>query len=829
MLITAVLPADGAVASSDASRVRISQAQDSQPAADTAAGLESRDSRDTNPSLGQMNAAHDHTMGSTITDNGSRLLAPTPPTPGAATPIAFKAERTAATPLIQEATSQPASGALGFDVSAYQVLNISDWQRAWNNGARFAYIKATESTDYTSRQFSEQYNDSYAVGMIRGAYHFATPNTSSGAAQANFFVDHGGSWTADGRTLPPLIDLEYDYAPNSDACWGLSQGAMVSWIHDFSSTVSARTGRAPAIYTTTDWWKRCTGNSSAFTGNPLFIARWPDDISSGAGTLPAGWSTWSLWQYADAGIFPGDQDVFNGSLNDLISFSAPGAQGGYFIRTATNPNVYLVAGNQKYFVPSMEIVNNLAALQPIRTVTQASFDSIPTSSINASLLVRDSSSGSISLMQNGIRHHFASCDLVAAFGYSCNTPTNLTPLQYALLSAGADMTPFYLVSGSPVVGYIAANTSYPVYEWSDAITMNGGTPPFVATMDPAAAARLSAGHTVVAPLSLIKTSSSPNIYLVDGLSRAYYVSSFSVAAEYGATSYRTVPQSVASSYSLIGSSVTIAPTCSGQQYIASQGGAYAWNNSNSAAGITPTPLDPITCAQLPVRGTITGTLFIKGTGSTSVFYVAGGRRTYVPTWSALLAQNGGAVPTIVSLGNLTVSAIPASALGLQSGQVVRTASNPNVYLIDSGTRRLVTSLTTVSQLGLPQWGYADDILLGDYPIANGAMTRVVTCGSNTYFGVNGVLQPLATPGLTGITPTPLSAEACAKLAVSATAPLTQVFAMESSSPTIYLISSGQKKPISSWDRLLQLNGGTQPAYFVTQQGGLGDIPTGPSA
>jgi hypothetical protein len=99
---------------------------------------------------------------------------------------------------------------------------------------------------------------------------------------------------------------------------------MVAWIRDFSSTVLARVGRLPAIYTTTDWWTRCTGNNAGFGANPLFIARYPSNIGSGAGTLPAGWSNYTLWQYASSGIFPGDQDTFNGGAPDLAAFASNG-------------------------------------------------------------------------------------------------------------------------------------------------------------------------------------------------------------------------------------------------------------------------------------------------------------------------------------------------------------------------------------------------------------------------------------------------------------------------------------------------------------------------
>ncbi|MCQ4079549.1 lysozyme [Streptomyces sp. RB6PN25] len=198
----------------------------------------------------------------------------------------------------------------GMDVSAYQ--GDVDWTTAWNNGARFAYIKATESTTYTNPYFAQQYDGSYDVGMIRGAYHFATPDTSSGTAQADYFVDNGGGWSADGKTLPPALDIEYN--PYGAECYGLSQSGMVGWISDFSNEVHARTGRYPVIYSTTDWWTTCTGNSSAFgADNPLWIASY----TSTPGTLPAGWGYQTFWQYADSGTFPGDQDYFNGDYSQL--------------------------------------------------------------------------------------------------------------------------------------------------------------------------------------------------------------------------------------------------------------------------------------------------------------------------------------------------------------------------------------------------------------------------------------------------------------------------------------------------------------------------------
>ncbi|WP_037851893.1 lysozyme [Streptomyces sp. NRRL S-340] len=205
-------------------------------------------------------------------------------------------------------TTDSATQTEGVDVSGYQG-NVA-WSTLWNSGVRWAYTKATEGTYYTNPSFTQQYNGSYNIGMIRGSYHFATPDTTSGATQANYFVDHGGGWSKDGKTLPGALDIEWN--PYGAACYGKSTSAMVSWIADFLNTYKARTGRDAVIYTATSWWTQCTGNYGGFASrNPLWIARY----ASTAGTLPAGWSYYTMWQYTSSGPTVGDHDKFNGALD----------------------------------------------------------------------------------------------------------------------------------------------------------------------------------------------------------------------------------------------------------------------------------------------------------------------------------------------------------------------------------------------------------------------------------------------------------------------------------------------------------------------------------
>jgi GH25 family lysozyme M1 (1,4-beta-N-acetylmuramidase) len=199
---------------------------------------------------------------------------------------------------------------LGMDVSSHQG-NVN-WRAAWQHGARFAYVKATEGTGYRNPYFTQQYDGSYRVGMIRGAYHFARPNISSGTRQADFFVAHGGGWSRDGKTLPGALDIEWNLYGRT--CYGKTHHGMVRWIKAFSDEYHRKTSRWPVIYTAERWWSQCTGNTGDFTAtNPLWMARY----ASSPGTLPYRWSYYTFWQYADHGVFAGDQNTFSASYARL--------------------------------------------------------------------------------------------------------------------------------------------------------------------------------------------------------------------------------------------------------------------------------------------------------------------------------------------------------------------------------------------------------------------------------------------------------------------------------------------------------------------------------
>ena len=218
----------------------------------------------------------------------------------------------------------------GVDVASFQHPGGAaiDWPQVAASGVGFAGVKATEGNYYKNPYALTDLAGAQAAGLSVVAYAFAIPNGDGTAGsnnpvnQADYLLQSLGSAS---RTVPLMLDIEYDpyYASDgTNQCYGLTPASMVSWIAAFEGEVQAKTGRLPIIYTPPSWWSTCTGKSAAFGHTPVWV---PDINSSGSPLLPAGWTTWSLWQYASSGTVNGisgttDLDQANPASLALLNF-----------------------------------------------------------------------------------------------------------------------------------------------------------------------------------------------------------------------------------------------------------------------------------------------------------------------------------------------------------------------------------------------------------------------------------------------------------------------------------------------------------------------------
>ncbi|MGO4782154.1 hypothetical protein [Cryobacterium sp. W22_MBD10_FK3] len=501
--------------------------------------------------------------------------------------------------------------------------------------------------------------------------------------------------------------------------------------------------------------------------------------------------------------------------------------GGDFARTESNSTIYLLSGTTKYAVPSMEVLNGLGSLGPYRIVSQSYLDSFSTSPLLASTLVRDPANGDVSLVEGGVRHGFSSCDLVSTYGFACGSAINLAPAQLAKLPTGAKISPFFLVSGGTVY-MLTPGGRVAIPDWASVVSLNGGTVPFIATMNAQAAAALPIVKVVLDQMSLVKSPNSATVFFIDGSDRKLPIASFGVASEFGATGFKTVPQFVLDAYST-GSVLTQTVRCDGKDYFAAEGALRELALGAATSGLPVTDLSAASCSLLPRGQTIAGALFVMSPENSSVYGIKAGTARAVPSWTTLLALNDGSAPQIVAISQGARTAIPVQPPYLPGASLVRSPGNATIYFVDGAARTIpVGSFATTSAFGINSWSYVTDASLATYTANAASLSRVVTCNATQYFASGGRIYPLAGGVAHGMPVTELTGGTCAVLPQGGGTSIEHIFVKTTDNGTVYTVEAGTRRPVGTWDQIMSITGGKQPVILVDAAGSLADIPVGPA-
>jgi GH25 family lysozyme M1 (1,4-beta-N-acetylmuramidase) len=228
------------------------------------------------------------------------------------------------------ATTTPAQGV---DVSSLQHPSGAaiDWSTIASSGISFTGVKASEGNYYTNPYYKTDVAQAVAAGLYVTPYIFANPYPGNGTAAQQ--ADRGAtvikSSTAytNNHMLPVTLDIEPDpyvnSETNSNQCYGLTQAAMRTWISQFMTEIkkdlNLGTNKVPIIYTTADWWNPCTGNDTAFSAYPLWLASY--GVTNPG--LPAGWNNYTIWQYGQ-GTVGGISGIDENELGPVLQVAQAG-------------------------------------------------------------------------------------------------------------------------------------------------------------------------------------------------------------------------------------------------------------------------------------------------------------------------------------------------------------------------------------------------------------------------------------------------------------------------------------------------------------------------
>lgn len=196
----------------------------------------------------------------------------------------------------------------GIDVSHHQ--GKIDWEKVANaeidkEPVAFVFIKATEGRSHLDENFNDNFYKARRYGLVRGAYHFFSPNIS-GHEQAEYYLHQVH---LDEGDMPPVLDIE-EAGKKTPA--EIRREAL-AWLKRVESQYDV----PPIIYTGLKFKQKYL-STPEFERYPFWIAHYYVQEVGYNGA-------WRFWQHTDMGRIDGikgsvDLDIYNGSMYDLRQF-----------------------------------------------------------------------------------------------------------------------------------------------------------------------------------------------------------------------------------------------------------------------------------------------------------------------------------------------------------------------------------------------------------------------------------------------------------------------------------------------------------------------------
>ncbi len=217
----------------------------------------------------------------------------------------------------------PGLTAYGIDVSKYQ--ETVDWTRlslganaAGKVGSKasptykyrqpvlFALMKSTQGTTIIDPTFKRNFAEAKRCGIIRGAYHFLSTQ-SSAKQQAEYFIANTPLEAGD---LPPVLDLEIDKKTMAK-----DHDKVVKMAKEWLAIIEKHYGVKPIIYTYNNYYIDYL-QGHGLDNYDYWIARY--------GAEPTA-RHWEIWQFTETGSCKGinpavDIDIFRGNFQDLRQY-----------------------------------------------------------------------------------------------------------------------------------------------------------------------------------------------------------------------------------------------------------------------------------------------------------------------------------------------------------------------------------------------------------------------------------------------------------------------------------------------------------------------------
>ena len=500
----------------------------------------------------------------------------------------------------------------------------------------------------------------------------------------------------------------------------------------------------------------------------------------------------------------------------------------YLVKGASSPTVYLVYQSTRYAVGNSDLLSLYSGtFGSVRTVADSFIASLATDP-NAPALGRviKDPTGAIYVLDSGKKFHLDSCDLVADWGGNCNVAASYNVPQEVANGFATGPDAGTLIKGSGAEVDLLDTGKRRAIADSQTLTSNGlGTQPIIQVSD-----SFFGNFAVGAPLVrdgvvAIDAQTGAVVVYQGGAHPVYTVANYVNWGLNNLTTYR-FPDAAMSQVTL-GSPITpYGQDGSGNDYLLDHGTKHSLGSSASAWPFIATNLPASYLSAVPTGATVG--ILIKSVSAPDVFMVESGTKRPVPTPDDLTRLGlSSTTPAVLDADN--VASIPSAAAKLGTWRLFKTAASPLVDVTDGSSAWRLSSAQIANACGLDfgQILTVDSATFTTYDSSR-YLPMTLTDGTNDYVCDSGY-RHFVDPSLLnsyGYTTSSFSTLSPGTINYLASGSNFTHF-IKGSGPTIYYVSGGTKQPFSSYSAFTTA-GGTPSTTIIVNDFYLNSLTLGPS-
>jgi hypothetical protein len=543
---------------------------------------------------------------------------------------------------------------------------------------------------------------------------------------------------------------------------------------------------------------------------------------------------------------------YTGSYNFVYWYEQwfGGTQTGRAFKASNSDAIYYSVGNYKLSVPQMGVLQDYGiSPESIRTLTPEVVNATPSppaetgiSSTIGSLIKSpsdtDEDGGSVYLVSVGKRYQITDMGQFANFGFQ-ESSIKYLPLSFInnMSSAGALSNFVYTPNGA--VFEVGSGTKRIIFEYATYIQRNPADR--ISFFSYYLADLLTSGVPLSNRELLLKTQGSEAVYLLSNGN--YYSMTFNSYNCWGFAPtlktplYRVVSNSYISPIN-VASQIECKFNDGSKEQILSQNVRF---EIPASYGIPTSPVlnsDLISIANKIPMSASPLKQYIKSSDSASVWFLEGGLRKVIPTYSnfVLLGLSGSQLDIINSYAMPSMPAVSGIKLG--SGQLVKPDNSSEVFVISNNSRVSYTSsdkflayrndwgdIETYSAAILDQAYPYNSVNVKNYLYDESTLKSYIIDPNGCYYLDTDLLLSYGQDSSNIASNQNYLAAIFIKLDVAACA-TGSTFVKQPGQSTVYWVDGGSKHLISKWDTLVSKSGTSNPYVLTLSSNFLSTLPTG---